>query len=354
MTVVLQIIYISILPLTGAGKCSIIAVREGEVAMKTKTNKFIKNICKTAAVMGIGLVMAVSAMQTTFASADTFAGGIISRNAPQRRGAIGLTITGQLPRAATGNRDLDEMLNNRFTAQFNAFVDEHMGRAATITFAKDVIVSDDFVSVIIDMAAISATTTNARATTVINTETMEIINISDYNLNALPLINGNLHNLISASPRLFVTNFTAIDNYHPFYFDGDLLVIPFASGEFSLADRGIFTKTFTRTNIRNEIVESDLFTVLGEEQYGTIMVRIAPVADLFGFEYTWDADVHAHTLTKGDFVVMLAVGENTHGLELAPMIINGSVHVPLSFFREVLGIVTTVLSDDEILMTMYQ
>ncbi|MCL2620758.1 MAG: copper amine oxidase N-terminal domain-containing protein [Defluviitaleaceae bacterium] len=320
-----------------------------------KNNKIIKNIFKTVVVAGISLVMSASAVQIIHADADNFANGIVTRNAPSRRGAVGLTISGQLPRAITGNRNLDEALNDRFMGQFNEFVDEHMGRAAIMEFSKDVMVSGDFVSVIIDMTATSATTTSAIATTVINTETGEIITLSDYSPNMLPLINDQLMSIVASSPRLFVSDFSGIDNGHPFYFDGDVLVIPFASGTFSSANRDVSLQSFSRTLIQNEVVGSHMFTTLDGDQYNTIMVRLVDVVGLFGFNTTWDGDAQTVTIYhSGELATKVVVGENSHGLELAPEIINNRVHVPLSFFREVLGIIATVNSDGVILMTMYQ
>ena len=318
------------------------------------TQKIIKNITKTFAVAATCLFMSASAVQMAHADSEGFASDIVSRPAPARRGAIGLTITGQLPRAATADRALNEQLNTRFTTQFNDFVEEHMGRAATLEFSKDVFASGDFVSVVVDMTAISATTTRARATTVINTETNEIITLSDFNQNALPLINARLNSMIEISPRLFVSNFTEIDNDHPFYMRDNVLVIPFASGTFAAGNRDIHTESFTKASIHNEAVEGHMFTTLNEDMYNTIMVRLVDVATMFGFTVTWDAEASTATIDRmGEFETYVIVGENTHGLEIAPEIINGRVHVPLSFFREVLGIASTV-TDGEILMTKYQ
>ncbi|MCL2235527.1 MAG: copper amine oxidase N-terminal domain-containing protein [Defluviitaleaceae bacterium] len=319
-----------------------------------KPNKIFKKICKSFAVMGVGLVMVVSAVQTTHASGEDFAEGITNRNAPPRRGAIGLTISGQLPRAVTGNRAFDEELNARFTAQFNDFVEEHAGRAASLEFSNNVFVSGDFVSVVINMTAISATTTRARATTVINAETNEIISLSDYNPNALAMINNRLNNMVAESPRLFVANFSGIDNNHPFYINGSILVIPFASGTFALGNREIHTEGFSIISIHNETIEDNLFVTMDEEQYNTIMVRLGEVVRLFGFTAEWDADAGVTTIIQGNRTTEVVVGENTHGLELPPEIISGHVHVPLSFFRDVMGIATTVMPSGEILMTLYQ
>lgn len=320
-----------------------------------KTKRIAKNILKTIAVAGMGLVMSASTLEITLANADDFAGGIITRNAPGRRGAVGLTISGQLPRAVTGNRGLDDVLNARFMEQFNEFIDEHMGRAALMDFSKDLFVSGDFVSVIIDMTATSATTTRAIATTVINVETGEIINLSDYSPNILSLINNQLMNMVTDNPRMFASDFSGIDSNHPFYFDGNMLVIPFETGTFDIASRDISFQSFSRDLIQSQVIGSHLFTTLDDDQYNTVMVRLADVARLFGFDATWNSYDQTVTIYQGgDFITQVTAGENSHGLELAPTVINSRVHVPLSFFPQVLGIIATADTGGSIVMTMYQ
>ncbi|MCL2170324.1 MAG: copper amine oxidase N-terminal domain-containing protein, partial [Defluviitaleaceae bacterium] len=231
-------------------------------------------------------------------------------------------------------------------------------RTPDLHFETSMHTSGHYISVVVHMHASGLTATTAVATTVINVQSLEIITITDFNPNMLQVVNNRLNNEIIQNPRGFVGDFTGIDNSHPFYLNQNTLNVPFASGTLK-PTRDIINITFHNNSIQNEVIARPMFRTLPEDAYNTIMVRIL-VAEYFG--YTIGQIAESHTLSKGHLLVTITVGRNSYfltgdearTLELAPMLIDGEVYVPLSFFREILGLATTVVSESEILMSKWQ
>ncbi|MCL2377339.1 MAG: copper amine oxidase N-terminal domain-containing protein [Defluviitaleaceae bacterium] len=304
--------------------------------------------------------MQITAAQPTSAAA-TLAEGIGSKDAPQRPTVIGLEITGQVPYAQTGSDRLNEELNERFTAQRNAFEQDHLTSALSIHFDDARYTSGNFASVVFTKEATSASITSAISTTVIDARTNRVVTLSDYNVNITQVINGYINNKISANPRGFVTNFTGIDANHPFYLDDDHLVIPFGSSELVPDERNVHYVQLSISNIQDETIGSSFFETLPPSQYNTIMVRLTEVVSRFGYEYEWIGETRTvNIMIDGDIVSYVTLDENSYHyrdrtpreLELAPMAFNDRAYVPLSFFSELMGIPATVTTSG-IVMTRY-
>jgi len=299
-----------------------------------------------------------------------------TRNAPRRAAAMGLEITGLIPEAHFDNEELNEKLEERFAAQVNSFIQAHQASALSINFSTDVFSHHAYfgqnadedegeyyhllVSIVITMEAVSAATTTAIATTVVNTYYGEIITLSQYNINAIALVNNYIRTRIDANPRLFVPNFSGIDAEHPFYFNNGRLVIPFASGELTI--RGSHRVTLATDNIDTVIVRPTQTYTLPAEQYSVRMVRLAVVAVHFGYELDWDARTRTAQMRMGDEVIStLIIGENAYSyrnmeertLEVAPALRLNRTYVPLSFFDEIMGLTATVTSNGYIVISRY-
>jgi len=289
-------------------------------------------------------------------AADALALQVRNRPAPQRRGD--LIIAGEIPRVV-GNAEL----TLHFTAQFDEFVGAHRARALSVHFSTYVFTSDRFVSVVVNMEARGANSTQAVATTVIDAETMEIMTLTDFNPNALQLINNEIQRVAQNNPRNFVSVFSGVDDSHPFYLDGDMVRLPFASGTLFAASRGVQRMSFHISAIQNETIDSSMFDVLPADRYRTVMVDLAAVLGMFGFTAEFNeedgevnvyrARVHITTITIGENSYFYRDADDARSLEHAPRLENGVVQVPLSFFREILGIATTSFPPDYILMSRY-
>ena len=295
------------------------------------------------------------------ASALFILNGIGTQDAPQSPATIGMNISGQIPLAQTGNSSLDAMLNERFETQNNAFVQAHMASALSINSTTASYVSGQFVSVTFTKEATSVSTTTAISTTVIDTATETIITLPDFNVNILQLINNHINGLVAARPHHF-SNFSGVDANHPFFLDGDRLVIPFGSAELIPTERGIHEISLSISNIENIVVTSNYFRILPPNQYNTLMVRVGGVMRHFGYDVEWHSDLNAAIISLGsEPVSILTIGENayhygnqgTRELEVAPKLFNGRTYVPISFFSEVLGIPITV-SSDRITLSRYR
>jgi len=302
----------------------------------------------------------------TYAAAEALITSIGTRVAPRRPGAMGLRITGNVPDGRrVADAALRPVLTARFTAQAGAFAQNHQASALEINHSVEFFISTggEYVSVVLTMEAVSATTTSGVATTVINVETNEIVALDGYNATVRGLVNNHIRNQIAANPRGFVSNFGGISADHPFYLDADRLVIPFGSAELIPTERAIHTVVFSLENFRNIVIGDDNFFQLPPEQYSTIMVRLTPVLRHFDYSWEWDSDTRTTHILSGDRIVSsLTVDENvfsyrrsaTTKLEAAPKLFEGGKFVPLSFFDEVMGMNTIVnLSDGRITISGY-
>ena len=304
--------------------------------------------------------MQISAAPPTSA-AISLAEAIGTKDAPQRLTIPGLEITGQIPHAQMVSIRLEEELNERFTAQRNAFEQNHLASALSIHFDSRNYISDNFVSVVFTKEAISASLTSAISTTVIDAGTRRIISLPDYHVNILQLINGYINNKISANPRGFVADFNGIDANHPFYLDYDRLVIPFGSAELIPDNRNIHKIELSISNIQHQTFDSSYFQTLPPHQYNTVMIRLTDVITAFGYDFDWIYETRTvNIFMGGSLVSYVTFDENSYHyrhhpareLEIAPMAFNGRTYVPLSFFSEIMGIPTTI-TPSGIVMSRY-
>ena len=341
---------------------------------------FFKKCIKTLTVAVLAAVFAMSAIPSQYLSASPVASRtpqnqpsrqareimdtITSRRPPVRPG-FRIDANARIPHAS-GNDPFSRSLNNRFTAQFNSFVQAHRASAISSNFETEIFHAgaypDEFVSVVVTMEAVSASVTTIVATTVICVASREIISLEEYSPNILSLVNNRIQDIISESPRDFVANFPGVDGDHPFYLDGNRLVIPFASGEFRLGRRGAYSIRLNTDNISHAVIEDDSVIILSPDRYNTTMVRLTTIRDHFGYATPWRSAAHPIEISLGERVVTsITINKNLyichngteHTLEEPPRIFNGRTYVPLSFFEKILGIPTTVTADGQIIMSKY-
>ena len=312
-------------------------------------------------------ILALSGAYGVSDTSDDPSDFIGTRPTPRRAAAMGLEISGVIPEARFDDDELNDLLDERFISQVNSFIQAHQASALSINFTTDVFAHQSpdshlLVSVVITMQAVSATTTSAVATTVINTYYGEIITLSQYNINAVSLVNNRIRSMINANPRMFVPNFSGINADHPFYFNDGRLVIPFGSGGLVPTARNIFPVTFVTENISSVAVRATQFYTLPVELYSVRMVRLAVVTDHFGYDLEWDSRARTAEILDGDVTVAtLTIGNNAYSyrnspqraLEVAPALRLGRTYVPLSFFDEIMGMTATVTADGYIIISRY-
>lgn len=89
---------------------------------------------------------------------------------------------------------------------------------------------------------------------------------------------------------------------------------------------------------------------------GTFMVPLRAIAEYLGFNVSWEGKTQTVTLGKG---ISLTIGKDYYiymktapiQLGTAPEIVEGKTFVPLSFFKEVLGMNTANVSDSNIVIS---
>ena len=333
---------------------------------KLSNNHIIKRILPLLLVVAFLLAPWPGGLTLSASRASSVFNGIGTQDVPQRPATISLQITGQVPTFNTGSSLLDAELTARLDSQINSFIQNNMAGALSVNFEHETFISDNrFVSVVLRKEAISVSTTSAVATTVIDASgngNGSIINLTDYNPNILPIVNNHINRQIAERPHGFAS-FSGINANHPFYLDGERLVILFGSGELIPTQRDIHDVTLSINNIEQHTFSSNHFRVLPPSQYSTIVVRVADVMREFGYDVQWRPEINAVEIRlNGSLVSTLTIGENTyrygsgraHELEVAPIIHNGLTYVPISFFNEVVGMPTTASVRTGVVVSRYR
>ena len=273
-----------------------------------------------------------------------------------------LQISGYTPLARTADARLNAELNYIFTNQQNAFIQSHLTSARSIHFSSYVYTSGEFVSIAFVKTAISISTTSGISTVVINADTGQIIDLPDYNINIVQLINNQIESLISQNPRAFASSFSGIQANHPFYMDGDDLNIPFATATLFANTRDIERLTFSISKIQDLTLDESHFKTLTPTQYNTMMLQLEEVISRFGYAIAWDSYSESATIyLNGIQTSVITIGKNSYSyrgghpqeLEMPPMLHNGNIYVPVSFFSTIMGIPTTIGQNGQIYMTRY-
>ena len=332
-----------------------------------KSINCIKVITKSLAAMALGLVVAFTGFFDGFFSATPLhafpitstpidemrAAEILSRVVVQpmpRLRASDVVITGQMP-TMLGSSTLAFDARRRIDAQVEYFINTHRTRARSIQTSFETHVYGRFVSIVITMHAKGANVTTAVFTTVIDAATMDIVNLAEFSPNLHRLVNSQLMGQIEENPRNFVSNFSGVDSNHPFYIADGILHIPFASRTLRLGYGDVYYLSLPLESIKTVTIESEFFFTYGE--YNTIVVALPKVLENFDFTINWNATKtgEATILRNNEIVTVLRANQNSYfyqnyenarELELAPLFKDEQLFVPLSFFREILGLATTV------------
>jgi hypothetical protein len=257
-----------------------------------------------------------------------------------------IDISGQVPKIINGiNPFLRETLEMRFSQQTQAFIQTHGRTALRVSFSTDFFTSGDFVSIVINMKAESASTTQAMATTVIDAASGRIISLTEFDPAGVELVNNYVRNIIARNPRDFTPNFNGISSGHGFFLDGDRLIIPFNTSELATSHRGVELVQMNQSRMQTMYLERSYFMVLPSAQYSAIMINLQKVASFFGYELNWIDEQTIEIYHAGVFITSLTIGQNSYffkrlpmrTLEAAPLVYENRVYVPLSFFDEILG-----------------
>jgi hypothetical protein len=96
-----------------------------------------------------------------------------------------------------------------------------------------------------------------------------------------------------------------------------------------------------------------------ENGYSLKMVPIRSILNQFGgFEFAWDAENTAATITRGDMHIIIRPeinefvidGITIRQLESAPLLVEGQIFVPITFFDQVLPTTTYTIDNDGSIM----
>jgi len=224
-------------------------------------------------------------------------------------------------------------------------------RARSVTFDFEVfnttINNSEVVSIVI-----SAT---ARAVT--DRTTVLSVNFDPTNGNPVSLIQAmgrdiaalaesKIDEMIRQNPATYFAAFSAPPTGQAFYLTDTSLFILFDEFQLSSVPGATSHIEFELANIQRYALPRAYYRI-SPDRYGIRMIPLGRVVEALGYETDWCSITREGTVSlHGKVLIVLREGENNYqlngilqrSLEAAPMLHNGRMYVPLSFFDQILSL----------------
>jgi len=273
-------------------------------------------------------------------------------------------VGGELPKAGGfANAALEQALNSRIGAAYNALLAEAGKMARSIIVGYEVVVSGDYISILLNCKSTGTFAKELYSSVVLNARLAKLITIDDVlGVNGTRLANRVLSDLVKATPDRFNAAVAAITGTHDFYMEDGALVLLFDQFEIAPGSAGVIRVPILLDGVVECVVSKNDYYQSASSQYGVKMIAIRPVVEVFGYTVTWNAASSMVELSHaGAPVTSIQIGENSYyrmraakrRLETAPELTAGKTHVPISFFEEILGLFYHVNAQGDITFTVY-
>ena len=306
---------------------------------------------------------------TVFAKAETNSTNYIIDRDSNSYTLNTMPTSGILPMIRRGSANALEINQEIEKIQAEIEAEARKSRALMVNFSYEVVVGgleSEFVSIIILSETEGALVLNRVDTIVIHAQTREILGLSDIlGPNAVSLVNNLVEEHISNDSRFFSNISPNIGENHNFYVEDNALYIVFNKYEIASGSEGILEIGMLLDNVLNLTLNKDDYHLSG--LYGIRMVPLRRVCESFGFKISWSSSSQTATITKQGIpgTIAVTIGSNRYTrsanrntpfetrLELAPEIIDGSIHVPITFVETMLGLTYGINQNGEITISEY-
>ena len=261
----------------------------------------------------------------------------------------GLEIRGTVPHITPEFGFAYNRINRRISeyAVSSLIEDSRRGMTRTrgITFSHQVFTSGNVVSLVI-FAEIDSSVPRILVRTVnFNSLNGRILTLRDaVSMDIVPLIERRISDMIRGNPVHYYAA-QSVDVTNPsFYLTDEYVVLLFNGLSLSTRNPDVSSISFTRERLHSISLFPDEVSV---RDYGYSLKRIPlwRVVEALGFGLFWDVVTgEAVVYQSGRPIVTMIEGDNTFNvsgtiaisLEEGPLLINGELHVPITFFEQVL------------------
>jgi len=258
----------------------------------------------------------------------------------------GLEIKGEVPKLTNEAADLrvpvDKMINEVVNKKICAAKD---AKAKEIRFKYDVYHTNDYVSIIIWSTVTKASPKTEVSSVNFNTEDGRAVSAAEaIGKNAVRLADKLLAEMIRRNPENYINGFTGLLEDQSFYVANDKAVFFFDEFQLASGTDDIVQLELTLSAIKSYSIPKDEYVV--KPGYNIRMIPLSLVCEQFGYKAEWKAG-KVFLFYDGEFVMELTPGVNNYqqrrlqrSLEAAPEIIKDTTYVPISFFDQILNLVT--------------
>ena len=269
----------------------------------------------------------------------------------------GLELEGRIPSLTPNAGPLTYRINNVIDQAIEDKIQEAREmRSRLLTFAYETYFADPYMSIILKSTAASASSKTEVISINFNTETGELISAADVvGSHVVQLADRLLVEMIRRNPERFNPSFTGMRNDQAFSITDT--EITFWFNEFQLAPgfEGIVPLTLRLDDIKEVVLTKDAYRI--REGFNLKMVPVNIVRQL-GYDFTWQMDGSTSSVIiyhNDELVIEIFIGVNnyvreqrfTRSLEAAPEIIGGRTYVPISFFDQILSLVSFSIDDQD-------
>jgi hypothetical protein len=166
-------------------------------------------------------------------------------------------------------------------------------------------------------------------------------------INIIPLAERMLDEMIRRNPETYGAATGALDPDQAYYLNDEALVLLFDESRLTHGAEGV-----SRLDIRLDRVSYVMITEVEYSVWPGYNVKMIPfrmVCGALGYDMDWEPAIRRVTVVRDGMPLMeMTINVNnyslpdkkTRALEVAPMIMNDMVYVPISFFEQILSNVT--------------
>ena len=280
----------------------------------------------------------------------------------------GMEIRGTVPHLTPEFGASYERLNNYIADYAVSSLLENarsgMTRARSVKFSHKSRSSGNIVSLVI-FAEVDSSVPRALVRTVnFNATNGRLLSLREaINMDITPIIERKLAEMVRLNPEIYYAAQSAYLNDLSFYVTDEHVVVLFNGLSLSTRDTDVSSIVFERRNLHSFSISRNDYHV---RDYGYSLKRIPlrAVTEGLGFSISWDSASSTVTVFQNSQIVAeLTLGYNTFianggvavSLEEGPMMIEGRLYVPITFFDQVLPLtVYSVSAGGRITFVSYQ
>jgi len=282
----------------------------------------------------------------------------------------GLTIEGRMP-VITESGPTPTRINNEIEAAINTLTEgARRIRARSVNFDFTIHNTNEIVSIVITATSRAATTRTSVLSVNFSPLSGDALTLSAVTIagrtgrDITPLAEAKIAEMIRNNPATYHAAFNAPPLGQAFYVTRSSIVLLYDDFQLSSSPNATTSITFNRDNIRVYFIPSSDFRV-SQDRYAIKMMPLRRILEGLGHrreDIQWCSDAGAAMIFRsGRRLITLTPGENNYqfngvmqrSLEAAPVMMDGDMFVPISFFDQILSLTTYTIDSRGITFMAY-